>query len=305
MHRDPRVRAGDRHRGGGQAPAPRRGRRRLGLTATPQLATLRARLSALADGSDPLAVQRAFAARMLGRRRRPARRCTSSMTTSLPYAGARPVGKGWNTKRRHAGPGRDDTLLVDARGRAVVFGSGEPSGLSTSLPGVLAQLREVIGPHAPVLHRVRPGGAYPVTFTACRDAGVESGSYRRAPLANDRRALPDRARRRRDPRGRRGPACWLRTCSIRLRHRRPGPDGHLRSDGHRPSPRAGKAAAAELAAAAALRGLAEHLNTYLVDPNERAINPQPAHNPRRAGVGVGGVPSCELSTSPVVAPQAW
>ena len=101
----------------------------------------------------------------------------------VPYAGARPVGKGWNTKRRHAQPGRDDTLLVDARGRAVVFGSGEPTGLSTSLPGVLAQLRAVIGPHAPVLLGFDRGGAYPVTFTACRDAGAHWVTYRRAPLA--------------------------------------------------------------------------------------------------------------------------
>ena len=101
----------------------------------------------------------------------------------VPYAGARPVGKGWNTKRRHAQPGRDDTLLVDARGRAVVFGSGEPTGLSTTLPGVLAQLRAVIGPHAPVLLGFDRGGAYPVTFTACRDAGAHWVTYRRAPLA--------------------------------------------------------------------------------------------------------------------------
>src|SRR5674476_1330267 len=36
----------------------------------------------------------------------------------VAYAGARPVAKGWNTTRRHAQPGRDDTLVVDARGRA-------------------------------------------------------------------------------------------------------------------------------------------------------------------------------------------
>ena len=101
----------------------------------------------------------------------------------VPYAGARPVAKGWNTKRRHAQPGRDDTLLVDARGRAVVFGSGEPTGLSTTLPGVLTQLRAVIGPHAPVLLGFDRGGAYPLTFTACRDAGADWVTYRRAPLA--------------------------------------------------------------------------------------------------------------------------
>ena len=45
----------------------------------------------------------------------------------VPYAGAKPVGKGWNTKRRHAQRGRDDTLVTDYHGRAVCFASGEPS----------------------------------------------------------------------------------------------------------------------------------------------------------------------------------
>src|SRR5512144_1327994 len=154
----------------------------LGLTATPQLATLRARLSALADGCDPLAVQRAFAARMLAAD--PAGEPVYFVDDHfVPYAGARPVAKGWNTKRRHAQPGRDDTLLVDARGRAVVFGSGEPSGLSQTLPGVLARLRTVIGPDAPVLLGFDRGGAYPATFTACREAGAHGVTYSRAPLA--------------------------------------------------------------------------------------------------------------------------
>ena len=110
----------------------------------------------------------------------------------VPYTGARPVGKGWNTKRRHAQPGRDDTLLVDARGRAVVFGSGEPTGLATTLPGVLAQLRAVIGPNAPVLLGFDRGGAYPVVFTACRAAGAHWVTYRRAPLA-ETTATPKRS----------------------------------------------------------------------------------------------------------------
>lgn len=37
----------------------------VGLVVTPQLATLRARLAALADGADPLGLQRAFAAGLL------------------------------------------------------------------------------------------------------------------------------------------------------------------------------------------------------------------------------------------------
>jgi len=65
----------------------------------------------------------------------------------------------------------------------VVFSSGEPTGLSSSLPGVLTQLPAVISPHAPVLLGFDRGGAFPVTFTACRDAGADWVTYRRAPLA--------------------------------------------------------------------------------------------------------------------------
>ncbi len=153
----------------------------VGLDRVPELATLRARLSALADGSDPLVVQRAFAAGML--RADPAADPVYFVDEHfVPYSGARPVAKGWNTKRRHAQPGRDDTLLVDARGRAVVFGSGEPTGLVSTLPGVLTQLREVLGPEAPILLGFDRGGAYPSAFTACRDAGAHWVTYRRAPL---------------------------------------------------------------------------------------------------------------------------
>ena len=153
----------------------------VGLAMVPELATLRPRLSALADGSDPLGLQRAFAAGMLATD--PAGEAVYFVDDHfVAYSGARPVAKGWNTKRRHAQPGRDDTLLVDARGRAVVFGSGEPTGLSSTLPGVLTQLRQVLGPDAPVLLGFDRGGAYPAAFTACRKAGADWVTYRRAPL---------------------------------------------------------------------------------------------------------------------------
>ena len=73
--------------------------------------------------------------------------------------------------------------MVDARGRAVFFGSGEPTGLSSNLGGVLAQLREVLGPDAPILLGFDRGGSYPSVFTTCREAGAHWVSYRRAPLA--------------------------------------------------------------------------------------------------------------------------
>jgi hypothetical protein len=153
----------------------------VGLSAIPELRTLRTRLGALGDGTDPLALQRAFAAGML--KADPAAEAVYFVDDHfVAYAGAQPVAKGWNTKRRHAQPGRDDTLVVDARGRAVVFGSGEPTGLSSTLPGVLAQLREVLGPDSPILLGFDRGGAYPSAFTTCRAAGAHWVTYRRAPL---------------------------------------------------------------------------------------------------------------------------
>ena len=151
------------------------------LVATPELGTLRARCSALAEHCDPLGLQRAFAAGMLAAG--PAAEAVYFVDDHfVPYAGAQPVAKGWNTKRRHAQPGRDDTLVVDARGRAVLFGSGGPAGLASNLPGVLRQLRAVLGPHAPILLGFDRGGSYPPVFTTCRDAGADWVSYRRAPL---------------------------------------------------------------------------------------------------------------------------
>ncbi len=162
-----------------------------GLTMIQVLKTLPTRLAALADGTDPLAVQRAFAAGMLASD--PAGDPVYFVDDHfVPYAAARPVGKGWNTRRRHAGPGRDDTLLRDARGRAVVLGTGAPTGMSITLPGVLAQLRAVIGPDAPVLVGFDRGGAYHAVFTACRAAGADWVTYRRAPLV-DTPATPRRS----------------------------------------------------------------------------------------------------------------
>jgi hypothetical protein len=63
-----------------------------------------------------------------------------------------------------------------------VFGSGEPSGLVSTLPAVLTQLREVLGPDPAILLGFDRGGAYPSAFRACRDAGADWVTYRRAPL---------------------------------------------------------------------------------------------------------------------------
>ena len=64
----------------------------------------------------------------------------------------------------------------------MVFGTGEPTALVSTLPGVLTQLRQVLGPDLPIMLGFDRGGAYPCAFTACRDAGADWVTYRRAPL---------------------------------------------------------------------------------------------------------------------------
>jgi hypothetical protein len=152
-----------------------------GISVLPELRTLRPRLAAIADGCDPLALQRTFATAMLT-----ADPCTSGVyyvdEHFMPYTGALPVGKGWNTKRRHAEPGRVDTVVADARGRAVCFTTGEPSGLSTSLPATLAELRAITGEAAKITLGFDRGGAYPSVFTTCRQHHVDWITYRRGTL---------------------------------------------------------------------------------------------------------------------------
>jgi len=149
-----------------------------GIDVLPELRTLRPRLAAIADRCDPLALQRSFAMAMLA-----AEPCQTGLyfvdEHFMPYTGALPVGKGWNTKRRHAEPGRVDTMIADAAGRAVCFTNSEPSGLSTTLPDTLAELRAVIGPAAPVMLAFDRGGAYPKVFNACRKADAHWITYRR------------------------------------------------------------------------------------------------------------------------------
>ena len=153
-----------------------------GLAALPSLRTLRPRLAAIADAADPLALQAAFAAAMLA----------ASPETSgvyyvddhfVPYAGAKPVGKGWNNKRGRAERGRADTHVTTADGRAVCFVTGEPSGLSVTLPKALAELKKTVPAGTEIMLGFDRGGAYPAVFAHCRGNGVHWVTYRRAPLA--------------------------------------------------------------------------------------------------------------------------
>ena len=153
-----------------------------GIGRLPGLRTLRPRLAAIADSCDPLALQRRLGAAMLAADA-PGLHVYYVDDHFVPYEGAKPVPKGWNTKRRHAQPGRAGTVVTDYHGRAVCFADGEPSGLSVTLPPVLAQLRQVLGPDAKVLFGFDRGGSYPVTFRAIRDARADWVTWRRAPLA--------------------------------------------------------------------------------------------------------------------------
>ena len=101
----------------------------------------------------------------------------------VPYTGAKPVAKGWNNKRGRAEKGRADTHVTAHDGRAVCFVTGEPSGLSVTLPKALAELKKAAGPGAAIMVGFDRGGAYPQVFRHCRDQHVHWVTYRRAPLA--------------------------------------------------------------------------------------------------------------------------
>ena len=153
-----------------------------GLAVLPSLRTLRPRLAAIADATDPLELQAAFAQAMLA-----ANPETSGVyyvdDHFVPYEGAKPVGKGWNNKRGRAERGRADTHVTTADGRAVCFVTGEPSGLSVTLPKALAELKKTVPPGTEIMLGFDRGGAYPAVFAHCRENKVHWVTYRRAPLA--------------------------------------------------------------------------------------------------------------------------
>ena len=152
-----------------------------GIGRLPDPRTLRPRLAAIAGRCDPLALQRQLAAAMLAADA-PGLHVYYVDDHFVPYEGAKPVPKGWNTKRRHAQPGRAGTMVTDYLGRAVAFATGDPSGLSATLPPVLAQLRQVLGEQAKILLGFDRGGSYPVAFRGIRDARADWVTWRRGPL---------------------------------------------------------------------------------------------------------------------------
>src|SRR4030095_6933242 len=154
----------------------------VGLRASPELHTLRPRLAGLADAPDGLACQRTLATAML----RLAGETAGIFYVDdhfVPYGGAKPVAKGHNGKRGRTEKGRADTLVTDARGRAVCFTTGEPSHLSKTMQPALRELRQII-PTGKILLGFDRGGAYAEAFTACRQADIDFIHYRRGALAD-------------------------------------------------------------------------------------------------------------------------
>ena len=153
-----------------------------GLGVLPGLRTMRTHLARIADAADPVAVQAMFASAMLA-----ADPVTSGVyyvdDHFIPYTGAKPVAKGWNNKRGRAERGHADTHVTAHDGRAVCFVTGEPSGLSVTLPRALAELKRAAGPGAKIMLGFDRGGAYPQVFAHCRAQDVHWVTYRRAPLA--------------------------------------------------------------------------------------------------------------------------
>ncbi len=153
-----------------------------GLSRLPDLRTLRPGLAAIADRADPLRLQRMFASAMLA-----ADPVTSGVyyvdDHFVPYTGAKPVGKGWNNKRGRAERGRADTHVTAHDGRAVCFVTGEPSGLSATLPKALAELKKAVPPGTRIMLGFDRGGACPQVFRHCREQSAHWVTCRRAPLA--------------------------------------------------------------------------------------------------------------------------
>jgi hypothetical protein len=162
-----------------------------GLSQLPGLRSWRARLGAIGDQVDPLALQRRMVTALLGHLP-PAHQVFLADDHLAEYTGAKPAGWGRNPRRGKNTKGHGDTCMCDLAGRALVSATGEPSGLSLTLPPVLAQLTAArqATPAAGGGGQARPvvvfdrGGSYPKTFTAVHDAGYHWISWRRAPLAD-------------------------------------------------------------------------------------------------------------------------
>ena len=159
-----------------------------GLTRLPSLRTWRQRLGELADGCDPLALQRRLASQMLAIE--PAESQVYLADDHLAeYTGHQGVALGRNPRRGKPTKGHDDTYICDLAGRAIAFTTGEPSALCSTLPGALAALTDALPARDRPGAARRPlivfdrGAAFGSAFTEVDAAGYDWLTWRRAPLA--------------------------------------------------------------------------------------------------------------------------
>jgi hypothetical protein len=158
-----------------------------GLTSLPSLRTWRQRLGELADGCDPLALQRRLASQMLAIE--PAESQVYLADDHIAeYTGHQAVALGRNPRRGKPTKGHDDTYICDLAGRAIAFTTGEPSALCTTLPPALAALTDALPAGRKPGQGTRPlivfdrGAAFPGTFAEVDAAGYDWLTWRRAPL---------------------------------------------------------------------------------------------------------------------------
>lgn len=165
-----------------------------GWSTLPSLRTWRTRLGGIGDRVDPLRLHRDLVTAMLDYTP-PARGVVFADDHLVEYTGAQPLGWGRNPRRGKPTKAHDDTYICDLAGRALVYATGEPSGLSLTLPGVLTQLSTTwpttttdTDTDTDQLRRKRPivvfdrGAAYPAVFTTVYAAGYDFICFRRAPL---------------------------------------------------------------------------------------------------------------------------
>jgi hypothetical protein len=132
----------------------------------------------LADSSDALGLQQGLTRQLLGIDDTDGLSVLYVDDHFVPYYGARPVAKGWNTKRGRAMPGWDDSFICDPGGRVLAFTTSAPSGLSQTMRGVLGQLASAAGT-VPAMVGFDRGGSYPATFGWLAERGIDWLTWRR------------------------------------------------------------------------------------------------------------------------------
>jgi len=157
------------------------GRRRdlgvlIGKQQGPTVLSLRSKIKALAESTDPVAVSQELFRRYLD---------LEPVWEGLyyvdghfcPYYGSQPTPRGWDAKRRLAVPGHTDMYVHDAKGRALFFFS-QPlnDSLARAIPAAVEQIRRAHGP-APFTLVFDRGGYSGEAFRFLDDQGIGFITY--------------------------------------------------------------------------------------------------------------------------------